>query len=117
MMYMKKKTQAHKEVGIDKLATMVQKGFDGVYEEIKKEGRSTAEEFRLLNVKLGRLEVKTNQIETKVDNGLREVNNRMLVIERDIAEIRSHFVYRVEFEDLTARVKYLEKKAGVKSGK
>jgi hypothetical protein len=96
---------------------MVQKGFDGVYEEIKKEGRARAEDSRLLNVKSGRLEMKTAQIETRIDTGLREINNRMLVIERDIAEIRSHFVYRVEFDDLSARVKYLEKKAGVKSGK
>lgn len=110
MVYMKKRPQAHKEISIDKLATMVQKGFDGVYEEIKKEGKTRTEEFKLLNVRIDRLE-------TKVDGGLREVNNRMLVIERDIAEIRSHFVYRVEFEDLAARVKYLEKKSGIKSGK
>lgn len=114
---MKKKPAINKETGTDKLATMIQKGFDGVYEEIKKEGRTRAEESRVMNVKLGRLEVKANQTETRISDGLREVNNRMLVIERDIAEIRSHFVYRVEFDDLSARVKYLEKKSGVKSGK
>lgn len=107
---MKKKPAISKETGTDKLATMIQKGFDGVYEEIKKEGKTRAEESKSLNVRIDRLE-------GKVDGGLREVNNRMLVIERDIAEIRSHFVYRVEFDDLSARVKYLERKAGIKSGK
>lgn len=42
---------------------------------------------------------------------------KKITIERDIAEIRSHFVYRDEFEDLMARVKYLEQKLGIKSGK
>ena len=37
--------------------------------------------------------------------------------EQDIADIRRHFVYRDEFEDLAGRVKYLEKKLGVEIGK
>lgn len=57
------------------------------------------------------------ELESKMDEGFKNVDSRLLVIERDIAEIRSHFVYRNEFEDLAIRVKYLETKLGLESGK
>lgn len=37
-------------------------------------------------------------------------------IEADIGELRDEVVYRHEFEDMLGRVKYLEKKLGIKSG-
>lgn len=52
-----------------------------------------------------------------------EVGNLARVVAKDFeqvnkqAEIKKHFVYRDEFEDLMARVAYLEKRAGIKSGK
>ncbi len=53
----------------------------------------------------------------QVDNRLDHIDARLSNIEQDIAEIKKHFVYRYEFEDLMARVKYLEQKLGVESGK
>ena len=52
-----------------------------------------------------------------LDVKLIQVNSRLFNIEKDIADIRKHFVYRDEFDDLIARVKYLEKKLGIESGK
>lgn len=56
-------------------------------------------------------------VEDRVDAMDKNIGARLLTIERDIAEIRAHFVYREEFEDLMARMKYVEKKLNIKSGK
>lgn len=85
----------------DNLAIMIQKGFE---QTIEKKNFSdfvtrTEESFRI------------------IDNRFNQVNARLDNIERDISEIRKHFVYRDEFEDLMARVKYLETKLGIESGK
>lgn len=53
-----------------------------------------------------KLEEKMEIIEEK----LIKVDSRLFNIERDISDIRKHFVYRDEFEDLVRRVKYLETK-------
>lgn len=42
---------------------------------------------------------------------------RLGSVERDVAEIRKHFVYRDEFEDALARLRLVEKKLGIHSGK
>jgi hypothetical protein len=41
---------------------------------------------------------------------------RMGRMEADFHEIKSNIVYRHEFEDIMARVKYLEQKMGIESG-
>ena len=38
-------------------------------------------------------------------------------IEADISEMKGNIVYKYEFEDLQARVKYVETKLGIESGK
>ena len=90
-----KKAFKETNANIEKLATAVKHGFDSVdkrFEQVDK-----------------RFE--------KIETTLTHMNARMLTIERDVAEIRAHFVYREEFEDLMARVRLLEKKAGIASGK
>ena len=57
------------------------------------------------------LEEKINVIDEK----LTQVNSRLFNIEKDITDIRRHFVYRDEFEELISRVKYLETKLGIKT--
>ncbi len=52
-----------------------------------------------------------------MENSLSYTNARLEVIERDVSEIKRDSVKRIEFEDLMARVKYLEVRAGVVSGK
>lgn len=41
--------------------------------------------------------------------------NKKITIEKDIKEL--NFVTRDEFEDLMSRLKYIEEKLGIKSGK
>lgn len=57
------------------------------------------------------------ELKAIVESGFINVNARLDTIERDTSEIRKHFFYRDEFENLQARVKYLEKKLGIISGK
>ena len=85
----------------ENLAAMVKSGFD---ETAKKAD---------VDARFEQIDQRLEQIDQRLDH----VDARLLVIERDIAEIRSHFVYREEFEDLMARVKYLEKKLNIESGK
>jgi len=80
-----------KNVTIDDLAIMVQKGFDGV--DIS---------FDRIEGKLDKAEGRLMKIEIRMDN-----------VESEIEEIRKHqivhTIYRDEFEKLQNRVKALEK--------
>ncbi|OGZ67592.1 MAG: hypothetical protein A3D35_02380 [Candidatus Staskawiczbacteria bacterium RIFCSPHIGHO2_02_FULL_34_9] len=80
-----------KNVTIDDLAIMVQKGFDGV--DIS---------FDRIEGKLDKAEGRLIKIEIRMDN-----------VESEIEEIRKHqivhTIYRDEFEKLQNRVKALEK--------
>ncbi|OGZ09626.1 MAG: hypothetical protein A3D67_00915 [Candidatus Lloydbacteria bacterium RIFCSPHIGHO2_02_FULL_51_22] len=91
---------------IEKLARMVSDGFTETNKKIDDFRDEVDARFEQVDGRLG-----------GIDDRLDHTNARLLVIERDIAEIRAHFVYRNEFEDLMGRVQYLEKKMGVKSGK
>ncbi|MDP3778543.1 MAG: hypothetical protein Q8R30_00665 [bacterium] len=50
------------------------------------------------------------------DQRIDHLDARMGRMEADLNEIRSHIVYRHEFEDLMGRVKYIEKKLNIESG-
>src|SRR3989338_5369549 len=80
---------------VDELARIVSKGFEGVDKRLE-----TADK------RLSHLEMEAMH-----------TNARLSVMERDIGEIKKYFVYRDEFADLMARVAYLEKRSGIKSGK
>ena len=87
----------------DNLGRMVKSGFDETNKKIDDLDRATDE--RLL------------EMQSEMRHGFNRVDARLGSIERDIAELRKHFVYRDEFEDLMGRVKYLEQKLGIESGK
>ncbi|OGF63412.1 hypothetical protein A2662_04710 [Candidatus Giovannonibacteria bacterium RIFCSPHIGHO2_01_FULL_45_33] len=90
-----------KEITNDELAAMIKRGFD--------DAASKSD--------IKRLDERIAILETKTEDGFRHVNARLSTIEGDISDIRKHFVYRDEFEDLMARVKYLETKLSIESGK
>ncbi len=90
-----------KKITIEDLALMVQRGFDETAKKADVDRRFDDIDKRF----------------EQVDNRLDHMDARLSNIEQDIAEIKKHFVYRYEFEDLMARVKYLEQKLGVESGK
>lgn len=86
-------------ITLEKLGQMVADGFD----EVKKE------------VEL--VDKRVTGLENRVQEGFEHVNARLSHIENDISDIRKHFVYRDEFEDALDRIKYLEIKLGIESGK
>ncbi len=85
----------NRKVTTNDLAKMVKAGFDGVDKR-----------FEQVDKRFERLEI-------RVENGFLNVDARFNMLEKDIKE----FVTHDEFEDLAGRVKYLERKLGVKSGK
>ncbi len=89
---------AKKKMTIDDLAIMVKREFDHANETMADKA----------SVKQGFVEA--NQ---KLDH----MSARLGSVERDVAEIRKHFVYRDEFEDALSRIRLLEKKLGIQSGK
>jgi tetrahydromethanopterin S-methyltransferase subunit G len=104
-----------KKITIEDLALMIQRGFD---ETAKKAG--VDKRFGDVNKRFDDVDRRFDEVDKRfeqVDNRLDHMDARLSNIEQDIAEIRKHFVYRYEFEDLMARVKYLEQKLGIQSGK
>lgn len=99
---------ANKKITIDDLAIMVQKGFDETNEKLG--GR-----IDKFNGRMDKLDGRMDTLEKKVDDGFLRVEARLDAIDKDIKEL--DFVTRDEFEDLMTRVKYLEAKLGIKSGK
>jgi len=75
---------------------------------------------RIVAIGFGSIDKRFEQVDKRFDSieiRLAHMDQRLGVVERDVAEIRKHFVYRDEFEDALARISFLEKKLGVKSGK
>jgi len=94
---------------IDNLAQITARGFEQVdkrFEQVDKRFEQVDKRFEQVDKRF-----------EKIEGDLEYMNARLSNVEKDTAEIRRHFVYRHEFEDLMARVKYLEQKLGVESGK
>lgn len=90
--------------GTEELARIIAKGFDSVDERFNQVASKTS---------VDELKQRMVQFESKLD----QTDARVGRIEADINEMKGNVVYKFEFEDLTARVKYLELKMGVESGK
>ncbi len=114
----------------EELARMIAKGFENTTDDIKKldqrmggfdqrmdgfEQRMGGFEQRMggFEQRMGGFEQRMGGFEQRMDH----LDARMGRMEADLNEIRSNIVYRHEFEDLMARVKYLETKLGIESGK
>ncbi|MBI2639439.1 MAG: hypothetical protein HYW90_00905 [Candidatus Sungbacteria bacterium] len=93
------------KTSIDDLATMVQKGFVTAAEENGR--RFDGIEKRLDGID-GRLD--------GIDGRLDRMDARLGRLETDVNELRKEIVYRQEFEDALARIKYMERKLGIESG-
>ena len=87
-----------KKTTIEDLARIMNRGFDHLLSTTSKKA-DIDKQFEQVNVRLDHLSA------------------RLVVVERDIADIRKHFIYRDEFEDALARISLVEKKLGIKSGK
>jgi hypothetical protein len=89
----------NKKVTINDLAVMVKNGFDEAQKDRGKIREEMKEGF--------------SQVRQEMREGFLSVNARLDMLEKDIKE----FVTRDEFEDLMGRVKYIEAKLGIESGK
>ncbi len=92
----------NRKVTTNDLAKMVKAGFDGVDKH-----------FEQVDKRFEQVDKRFERLEVRVENGFRNVDARFNMLEKDIKE----FVTHDEFEDLAGRVKYCERKLGVKSGK
>ena len=100
----------------EELARMIAKGFENTTDDIKKlDQRMGGFDQRMdgFEQRMGGFEQRMGGFEQRMDH----LDARMGRMEADLNEIRSNIVYRHEFEDLMARVKYLETKLGIESGK
>ncbi len=93
-------------------ADMIQRGFSHVderFEQISERFEQVDQRFEQMDQRFEQMDQRFEQI----DGRLAHIDARLNTIERDIRDL----VSREEFTDLTARVKYLEMKLGVESGK
>jgi len=90
----------HKHTTLDDLARMINEGF-----------KVTASKEDISDV---RQEMKA--MEDRLTTRLDHLDARVGRIEADIHELRDEIVYRHEFDDVLARVKYLEKQFGIERG-
>ena len=90
--------EKEKNITIDELGRMVQRGFTETKGEVSEVKREVRKGFDGVNTRLANLDARVGRIEA------------------DIKELRGEVVYRHEFEDALGRIKYLEKKLGVESG-
>jgi len=102
-----------KQITIEDLAKMVQKGFDGVdkkFEGVDKKFDGVDKKFEAIDKRFDRVEKEMKDGFKKVDDRFRQVNARLDIIEGDIRD----FVGRDEFEDVLSRLKLVEKTLGLK---
>lgn len=110
-----------KQITIDDLALMVQKGFQEVghtmatKEDIQRleEQMATKEDVQRLEERMkGDLQAFREESNARFDH----LDARVGRIQADIHELQEGVVYRHEFEDVLGRIKYIERKLGIESG-
>ena len=87
----------------EELARMVAKGFDGVDQRFDQ--MASKEDLK-------RLATKEDLEQVKID-----LENKMNRLEVGISDIKDGVVPKLDFEDLEGRVKYVETKLSIESGK
>lgn len=105
--------RSKKEITVDDLALMVAKGFDSQ----DKRFDSQDKRFDAQDKAISSLRVETSEGFDRIDKRLIHIDARLDRIEKDIQEIDSLLVTHEEFDDLMARMKYVEMKLGIESGK
>ncbi|MFA4890661.1 MAG: hypothetical protein WC587_03500 [Candidatus Paceibacterota bacterium] len=104
-----------KKITIEDLALMVQRGFDETAKKFDETAKKAGVDKSFDDV---------NKRFDGVDKRFDNIDGQLHEIRKDMSEIRKNVVYRDEFDklmfefgDLMARVKYLEQKSGIQSGK
>ena len=102
----------------EELARIIAKGFESVDDRfnqvaLKIDVDGLKGDMGGLKTDMNELKQRMIQFEGKLDH----TDARVGRIEADINEMKGNIVYKFEFEDLASRVKYLESKMGIESGK
>lgn len=110
------------KITIEDLAGMIQRGFEETTKKADVDARFNKVDGRLDHVdkRLDGIDGRLDSIDGRlsgIDGRLDHLDARMGRVEADVSEIRGNLVYHDEFEDLMARVKYVETKLGIESGK
>ena len=105
---MEQNVNGNKTVTLDDLALMIGRGFNEVHEKMDKG-------FDAVNGRMDDMEGRMDNLDKKVDDGFLRVNARFDTIEMRIQDL--DVISRIEFDDLMERVKFIEMKLGIMSGK
>lgn len=104
------------KVTIDKLAEMVAAGFGDVKGDIG----GLKGDIKQVNGRLDSMDGKLDSMDGRLDHmdgRLNYMDARLGRLEADVHEVVENIVHRHEFEDLMGRVKYIERKLDIESGK
>jgi archaellum component FlaC len=110
-----KKTKK-KEVTNEELARMVAKGFahvDKRFDEVDNRFEHVDKRFEQVDERFEKVDERFEQ----VDRRFASIEATLSTMRDDINGIHRDMVYKDEMEDLMARVKYVEMKLGIDSGK
>lgn len=102
-----------KKVTIENLAGMIQRGFEETTKRIGSKVDSLENKVDSLEDKVDFLHVELQDFKKETRDNFAHVHARLGVIESDVKDV----VHKDDFEDLMARVKYIERKMGIESGK
>jgi archaellum component FlaC len=100
----------HNETTIEELARMINEGFKGT--ATKEDIKEIKEDMTGITTRLDGIDSRLEGIDARLDH----LDARVGRIEADIHDMSGAIVYRHEFDDALARIKYLEKKLGIESG-
>ncbi|NUQ57306.1 MAG: hypothetical protein HUT38_02355 [Candidatus Paceibacter sp.] len=101
------------KITIDKLAELVVNEFRELRGEINKRFEQVESRLDKIESRLDKIEGRLSGLEMKV--GYLEAS--LDELRRDVRDMKNNSIDPREFEDLTHRVKYLEEKLGIESGK
>lgn len=93
-------------ITIEKLAQMVMKGFNDMGGRIDALSEQMNERFAQVDMRFEEIDVELRYIKTDLN-----------YVKEEVLEVKEKMVPPFEFEDLSFRVKYLEEKMGIESGK
>gem|GEM_PF-2205889 len=91
---------------IEELAVIVSGQFERLETKVDKRFEEVGKHFEYI----------AKQFE-RIHEDILELSSKTGFLDREISAIKHHLVYKEDFDDLAGRVKYLEKKMGVVSGK
>ena len=98
-----------KKITNEMLAIMIARGFEGVDKRFGVvDGR-----FRGIDGRLDGIDGRLDGIDVRLDH----LDASVAQIQRDVHELKEGVVYQQEYEDSLGRIKYVERKLGIESGK